>query len=110
MKPGRFWINGSKDFDRAWTVILDRAAKQRPWSWREIANASGVADRAMQSLLSRLQDANMVDLVRPHDSTRSLPALYQLNVAGLAVSDPATQIREITELEARAKGRSVHLY
>jgi len=110
MKPNRFWINGTRDFDRAWAVMLDRAAKQQPWSWREIANASGIAHRAMQSLLSRLQDAEMVDLVRPHDSTCSLPALYQLNAVGLAVSDPRTEVREAIEAQAKARGRPVQLY
>ncbi len=103
MKRDRFWINGTKNFDEAWAAILDRAAKQKPWSWREIADASGIKQRAMLSLLSRLQDARMIELVRPHDSTRSLPALYRLNATGLAITDPRTQIREAIEAEAKAK-------
>jgi len=110
MERGRFWINGSQNFDAAWSVMLERARTGRAWSWREIANASGVRHRAMQSLLSRLQEADMVHLVRPHDSTLSVPALYQLNTKGLAVTDPCTEIQEVLETDAAANGRRVYLY
>ena len=110
MSRNRFWINGTKDFDAAWAVLRDRAAKAHPWSWREIAEAAGIKHRAMQSLLSRLQDAGMVELVRAHDSKCSAPALYQLNAMALAITNPAVEIRVAIEKKAKAVGRRVQMY